>query len=442
MSHAAEKTDLTPSRFVGGEILARYSRMALAVAVVALGLAVWLGWKDPAYFARQYLMNFVFVLSLALGGLLFCLIQQLTRSGWSAVVRRPAEALAANLQWIWILFLPFVGIWLWGRAHDGHGLSLASIWPWADLASMGEHDPAEAHIIAAKSGYLNDRFFFIRAAIYFIVWGSLARVFFRGSVAQDTASPEECVRITARLSRTAAAGIILFGLTTTFAAFDWIMSLSPAWFSTMFGVYFFAATCTGGYSLITLIVLKLRHLGINRAVVSEEHLQDLGKMIFAFGVVFWAYIAFSQYMLIWYGNIPEETTWFLARQVGGWGTVSIALLFGHFIIPFVFLISRWIKRWTFTLAVGCVWMLAFHWIDMYWLIMPVIPADVGSYATYNEFASAYADTASRIGNPVNFLLLLGLMGLLASSTMRRLSTKSVVCVHDPRINESLSFQNI
>ncbi len=444
MSHGPASFDNNPAHYVGGERFAKFSRIALAIGGGGLLLACWLGFRseDPAHFARVYLLNFIFVLSLGLGSLLFVMIQRLTRAGWSAALRRPAELIAANLQWWWIMFLPFVVLWLAGSKGDGHGMTLASIWPWADLHALAEHNPAEAHVLESKSGYLNTNFFFIRAAIYFGLWAILARTMLVNSLRQDSADSDTARAIDVRLQKWSAFGVISFGLTITFAAFDWMMSLSPAWFSTMFGVYFFAAICAGGYSFLALIVLRLRQLGLLSAVVTSEHLQDLGKMIFAFGVVFWAYIAFSQYMLIWYASIPEETTWFLARQIGGWGPLSFALIIGHFVIPFVFLISRWVKRWPVSLAVGALWMLAFHWIDLYWLIMPVIPPDVGSYSTYGALAEAYSATPTRLGDPLNYLMLVGMLGLFAAVSLRRLSKRPALAVHDPRLPESLRFQNI
>jgi hypothetical protein len=165
-------------------------------------------------------------------------------------------------------------------------------------------------------------------------------------------------------------------------------------------------------------------------------------MLFAFGMVFWAYIGFSQYMLIWYANIPEETGWFLARQVGGWAPLSFALLFGHFVLPFVGLISKWPKRYPTILAAGAVWMLCFHFVDLYWLIVPEIPHDLGGMKTYREFSEKYADTATHFGNPVNFLLAIGALAAVAAGTMTALSRAALIPTKDPRLSESLKFENM
>jgi hypothetical protein len=236
--------------------------------------------------------------------------------------------------------------------------------------------------------------------------------------------------------------MILFGFSITFAAVDWMMSLSPVWFSTMFGVYFFAVCATCGYSSMALLCLRLQHNGHLKGIITPEHYQDLGKLLFAFGMVFWAYIAFSQFMLIWYGNLPEETAWYLSRQVGGWLWLSWALLFGHFLIPFVLLISRWPKRWPTTLAIACVWMLVFAFIDLVYLIMPHVPHDVGDFSRYSEFAAAHASDSPHLLDPTLLGLALGMLCLVISMTMRSLMGKSLLASRDPSLGESLAFQNM
>jgi hypothetical protein len=347
------------------------------------------------------------------------------------VVRRIAEALAWNLSWLWLGFLPIAGLWWTGK--------LDTLFPWANLEHLRQVAPDEAALVAKKAAYLNPGFFMIRAAVYLVVWALLARFFVGQSAAQDS---DHSVARSQTMSKWAGPAAILFGLTTTFAAFDWIMSLNPAWFSTMFGVYFFAACAAGGFSAIAFTGLRLQQRGLLRDVITPEHYQDLGKLLFGFGVVFWAYIAFSQYMLIWYGNVPEETTWFLARQVGQWRIVSAALLFGHFVIPFLFLISRWTKRWRGTLLFGVSWMLVFHWVDLAYLIHPVIPHDIGSFASYDALQAAYAGEKSGLLQPGLLALSIGFLFLLLGGTLSRLARTGLLCKGDPRLAESLRFENM
>ena len=380
---------------------------------------------------RAYLIAFLFGLSMCLGALFFVTIQHLVRAGWSVAVRRIAEAIALNLRWIWLLFLPFAVLWFLGKAN--------MIWIWADMESLRANNPAEYHIVHAKEGFLNPTFFWSRAAAYFVIWAFLANFYFSNSVKQDSSGD---IALSERMQKWSGPAAILFGLSISFAAFDWIMSLSPAWFSTMFGVYFFAGCCTAGYSTMILCTVRLKSLGTLKGIVSNEHFQDLGKLLWAFGMVFWAYIAFSQYMLIWYANIPEETGWFLARQLCGWAPLSFALLFGHFAIPFLMFISRWPKRYGPTLAFAAVWMLCFHYVDLYWLVMPEIPHDIGTFKTYSEIATKYENEVTHFGNPVNFLFLFGVIGAVGAGTVTTLSRVALVPKKDPRLADSLRFENM
>ena len=434
--------DLSDRSIMGDSRLTRVSGMAYTVAIVALALAAVVGWNQGSAhgFAMVWLQNAVFVLSLALGAFFFTMIQHITSAGWGIAVRRVAEAQAANLNWLWMLFLvPMAWLLVTNREWEGFGHGLALLWPWADMAHLTVHAPQEAAIVAKKTAYLNVPFFLIRACVYFLFWGLAASWFLRTSRRQDQ-SGDPALSLKMRMA--AAPCLILFALTSTFAAFDWIMSLSPAWFSTMFGVYFFCGTCAGGFSAITFACLRLQKHGYLKGVITDEHYQDLGKMIWAFGIVFWAYIGFSQYMLIWYGNLPEETVWFVARQIGGWSWASVALLFGHFIVPFLFLISRWMKRGRATLQLAAIWMLAFAWLDVYWLVMPVIPHDVGNFETYDALNKVYGATSTGLSNPLNYLMLAGFLGLSIGTATRRLSKGSVLCRRDPRLAESLRFENI
>ena len=413
-----------------------FRNLAIGLAVVGLGAGAAIGYTGalgttPAHFWRAYLVAFLFGLTMCLGGLFFVLIQHLTRAGWSVAVRRPAEALASNLRWYWLLFVPFAVLWFMGKGN--------LLWIWADMESLKAINEFDYTVVKKKLAFLNPTFFWTRAAIYFAVWALLAWFFVGNSRAQDSTGD---ISLTERMQKWSGPAVILFGLTTTFASFDWIMSLSPVWFSTMFGVYFFCGCATAGFAGMILFTVRLQSMGVLKGLVSAEHFQDMGKLLFAFGMVFWAYIAFSQYMLIWYANIPEETGWFLARQVGGWAPLSFALLFGHFVLPFVGLISKWPKRYPMILAAGAVWMLCFHYVDLYWLIMPEIPHDLSSMATYREFSEKYADTKTHFGNPVNFLLAIGALATVVAGTITSLSRAALVPTRDPRLNESLKFENM
>lgn len=380
--------------------------VGLAALAIAVGLGVIRG-DGFAYFFHSYLTNFCFVLSIALGALFFVLIQHATRAGWSVAVRRISELLAANVPVLFVLFLPVLVPILLGNY---------ALYEWADPAAV-----AKDHLLEHKSPYLNVPFFAIRCVFYFAAWWLLTRFFLRRSVEQDQSGDPS---LTTRMERFSYPGLLLFAVTVTFAAFDWLMSLEPRWFSTIFGVYYFAGSIVAGIAAITLAAAALQASGRLTMSVTTEHYHDLGKLLFGF-VIFWGYIAFSQYMLIWYANIPEETVYYLARQTNGWAPVSLALLLGHLLIPFFGLLPRAAKRQKWPLAFWCVWLMVFHWIDMYWLVMP-------------SLAPGEAPPLSLI-DP---LLLAGLGCLYLASAVRTTGDRALVPLSDPRLGESLAFENI
>jgi hypothetical protein len=405
----------------------------LAVGVIGLIVAVLLGFMGNVAwheFWKSWLQTWIFVLEISLGSLFFVFIQHLTRAGWSVAVRRPAEVLASNLNWLWLGFIPIAVMFFTGDA--------GMLFPWADLEALAAVAPAEAHLVESKAAYLNTTFFLIRAAAYFVIWAFLGTWFYRMSIRQGQESGDKATRAMQKMS---APAVLLFGFSVSFAAFDWIMSLSPAWFSTMFGVYFFCGTVTCGFATLIIVCVLLQRNGLMVDVITTEHYQEMGKLLFAFGMVFWAYIGFSQYMLIWYANIPEETGWFLSRQIGDWGWFSLWLLFGHFCIPFVFLISKHPKRNWRTLLFAALWMLFFGWFDTYWLVIPEIPHDISSFDTYAAMAEAHASESTGLLRPINWFMLAGMLGIFAWFTIGRLRSHPLLCRKDPWINESLRFEN-
>lgn len=350
---------------------------------------------------ETYLVSFAFFLSISLGGLFFVLLQHCTRAGWSVVVRRIAEAVGANVWLMAVLVIPVI-------------LGMDHLYHWTDT-SAAAHDP----LLEGKLGFLNPTFFIIRVAIYFLLWGVMASFLHRTSVAQDSSGDPA---LTLRMERLSAPGMVLFALSLNFAAFDLLMSLDPHWFSTIFGVYYFAASVVAFFAVMPKILYALQMRGILKNAITVEHYHDFGKLMFGF-VVFWAYIAFSQYMLIWYANVPEETEWFLKRQTGDWTTVSLLLIFGHFVVPFLLLVSRAIKRRPPLLAVTGGLVAAMCWVDIYWLVIP-------------EFSPGVA----RFGW-LDILCFLGMNGVWSAGVLLRLRKHSVIPEKDPRLAESLAFEN-
>lgn len=380
----------------------RLPMVGAVVGILAIAASFALGGgEDAAQLYFSWLVAFLFFLSIALGGLFFVLVHFVTKAGWGVVVRRLAENAMATLPLFALLFVPVA-------------LGIHDLFHWS-------HDDAVAHdaLLAAKAPYLNDGFFLARAAGYFLVWIGIALVYQRASRRQDATGDE---RITRRLTAASGPCIIAFAVTVSFAAIDWIMSLDPHWYSTIFGVYYFAGSLIAIFAFTILVAVGLSRRGALHGVVTTEHFHDLGKLLFAF-TVFWAYIAFSQYFLIWYANIPEETVWYMHRTEGGWFSVALLLAVGHFAVPFFFLMPRSVKRRTLPLAVGALWMLAMHFVDLYWLVMPVLHHDGPQFG--------WLDLTTFLGCGALFL----------AAFAWPLGRAPVVPVRDPRLGESMGFEN-
>ncbi|MGA2031383.1 MAG: quinol:cytochrome C oxidoreductase [Thermoguttaceae bacterium] len=453
-----------------GPAAARWIVAGLLLAVVGLGAACALGlpdsharklldfmlggvnWSMPDPHARKlfflaYLVAFVYFLSITLGALFFVMLQHLSRAGWSVSVRRLAEALSGNIALMALLFVPLL-------------FGLGDIYEWSHRETVAA-DP----VLAGKAGYLNPSAFAARFALYFLIWGFLAWYLRSRSIRQDASGD---VSLTRRMERLSAPGMLLFSFTVTFAAFDLLMSLNPHWFSTMMGVYFFTECFLSFLVVLTLLALLLQRSGRLRSEITVEHYHDLGKLTFAI-VFFWGYIAFSQYMLIWYANMPEETQFFIPRQIGPWAAVSLALVACHLLIPFLGLLSRAAKRRLGVFAFWAVWLLAAQLLDLYWLVMPnlyvsEIPAAVGaapgtplprvlkelvaSNQSIYQVAARHADFMEAVRLPlgggalaVTFGLLLGMGGLYLASTAWLLRGAALLPIRDPRLKQSLSFEN-
>lgn len=379
----------------------------VGLTALAVGLAV--GWSQGdrlRQFLASYLVSYMFFLSISLGALCFVALQHLVRAGWSVTVRRLAEILAANLFPLGILFLPIlVCLWLG--------------WAGPYAAWLDPQQTADAPLSEGKQAYLSLPFFTIRAAVYLVLWAVLGWFFLRLSTRQDASSDPGLTR---RMETASPLALILFGLTITFAAFDWLMSIEPLWFSTIFGLYYFAGAIVAALGAMILFAAVLQRGGLVLHTITTEHYHELGKLLLGF-VIFWGYMAFSQYMLIWYANIPEENVWYLARQTGPWAWVSVGLLFGNLLIPFLGLLPRTIKRHKALLGVWAVWLLVFHWIDMYWLVMPAL--------TPGSLPLGAVDLCCFVA--IGCLFLAGVVWTALGRALTPLG--------DPRRRESLAFEN-
>ena len=423
---------------------------------------------DPTRFAYSWLFGFMVALTLAMGGIFFVLMQHLTSAGWSVTVRRMAEFLAGGAVVLVVLVVPIAltantlyGSWMnmdAPHAEKGEHADSKNEHSRADeprpamtvaqnegksdvradapgMAGMAEHKPAPAKVSHAKLGdpeevveaevmhrktwWLNKKFFYGRLVLYPLIWLAVGLWLLRASASQDASKD---VLVTKRLAGLSAPALILIGFSMTFAVFDWVMALDPTWYSTIFGVTIFAGSMVAGLSALILIFTSMRQSGLLAREVNVEHYHDLGKLLFGF-LCFWAYVSFSQFMLIWYASIPEEVTFFHHRWEGGpWKSISLAIVFLHFAVPFVGIMSRNIKRRLDLLRAGTILILAMHVVEMYWLVMPNVPG---------TFAFHWMDVAC----------LFACVGTYLAVVFWFLTQYPLIPVGDPRLERALKFEN-
>jgi hypothetical protein len=328
--------------------LVRGAVLALLL-LAATGVGVAIGVRAGLF---SYLLAFAYWGGISLASLLLLMILHTARARWVVVFRRPLEAMAATAPLFVLLFLPV-------------GLGLRALYPWVDPdPRLGGEVLA---LLAHKRPYLNVPFFLIRAAIYLLFATFVGSRLFGWSLAQDLSGDPDFTR---RQRALGAGALPAMALVFAFASFDWLMSLTPLWYSTMFGVYFFAGSFLAAIALLTLFVTLGAPAAFSR-LASVEHLHSLGKLLLAF-TCFWAYIAFSQLLLIWIANLPEEVPFYAFRIHGAWGAVGVALILSQFVLPFAALLSRSLKRNRRALALVAGWILMAHFVDLYWVVMPTL----------------------------------------------------------------------
>jgi hypothetical protein len=378
-----------------------FGKRALLVGLFGLALSA-IGWiVDPHRFFHAYLVAICFWVAIALGALFFTMLHHLVGARWSVVIRRLSESVMMTLPYLAVLFIPLL-------------FGFHSLYHWSHPEAV-----AADELLMKKAGYLNTPFFVVRTLFCFTIWSLLARYLYNLSIKQDKGFNQTDVD---KMKRVSAIGMIVFALTVTVAAWDWLMSLDSHWYSTIFGVNYFSAGLVTAISLFAIIAIILRKNGILSQTITVEHYHDLGKLMFAF-TIFWTYVNFSQYFLIWYGNIPEETVWYLNRWEGSWKIASLVLLFGHFVIPFIVLMFRNSKRNLPILASVGILIVLMHYVEMYWLVYP---------------------TFSKQGVSANWLEpvpLIGIGGVFFWAFWMRFSKQPLVPINDPKRDASIHHVN-
>jgi hypothetical protein len=328
--------------------LRRHQRTLLTAGAAGLLLSAIGGAFNPTQFFQSYLMAYMFCLGATLGCLALGMVHQLSGGAWGVVLRRPIGAATRVLPIMTVLFLPIV-------------LGMGHLYPWthADLVARDE-------ILQHKHVYLNTPFFLVRAAIYFAVWNGISYFLNAWSLEQDQTGN---TRLSRRMQTLSAAGLLGYGLTITFASFDWLMSIDPHWFSTIYGVLIIGGQGLTAIALLVVVIAWLSRREPLDALIVPAHFHDAGNLLLAF-VMLWAYFSFSQYLIIWSADLPHEIAWYQDRLQTGWRTVGVLLVVLHFAVPFLVLLSRRVKRAGSALEKVAMGILAVRLIDLFWLIAP------------------------------------------------------------------------
>jgi len=377
--------------------IGRFRQRALVAGILALIVFVAGAFLDPAQFFHSYLLGFTFWFGISVGSLALLMLQHLTGGGWGLVIRRVLEAATRTLPLMVVLFIPII-------------LGARRLYPWTNPQRI-----ADSPVLKGKVAYLNLSFFSLRAVVYFAIWLVLAFFLNKWSLEQDrTADP----RATKNMRLLSGPGMVLFVFTVTFAAIDWYMSLEPEWSSTIYGFIFVAAWSMSALAFVIAVMAALsKHEPMNH-IVAPLHFQDLGKLLLAL-VMLWAYFAFSQFLIIWSGNLPEEIGWYLVRTHGVWGAIIILVVTLHFALPFLFLLSRRLKRDPHKLVIVAGLVLIMRLVDLLWMLGPAF--------TREHFHVSWMDVVAPVA----------IGGLWLAMFAFQLSNRSLIPINDPQYESVL-----
>ncbi len=391
---AVIQTGYTPPRD-----LKRVSTLALAVGALFFALFIFGLLVDRTQFFHAYLVGFIFWIGITLGSMALLMLQYLTGGAWGVIIRRVLEAATRTLPLMLILFLPIL-------------LRLNLIYPWTNRAAM-DQVPA---LREKAAHYLNPAFFTIRAAAYFSIWLVMMWLLNTWSLRHDRTADR---RFTKRLQMISGPGLGILIITITFASIDWVMSLDPAWSSTIYGLIFVASWSLSALAFAIVAMSWLARRKPMNAVVRTSHFHDWGNLLMAL-VMLWMYFAFSQYLIIWSGNLPEETVWFVARKHGGWGVIALAVVVLQFAFPFLTLLSRAAKKSAERLGTLALLILIMRVVDVIWLVEPSFNRE--------RFHLSWMDIVAPIA----------VGGIWIATFTWQLQKRSMLPINDPQLEQALA----
>jgi hypothetical protein len=334
-------------------IVKTIQRRSLIVGVIFAVLSAIGALLRPEEFFRGYLIGYMAWLGVTLGSMAILMLRHLTKGGWGMVIRRILGAAMRTVPLMALLFLPIL-------------FGLPKLYIWARPLNSIADPHVQEHLRELTRNYLSIHGFVIRAVFYFLIWGTLAFFLTKGSAEQDRPTVRDNTR---RFKAVSAAGLILYAFTISFAAIDWVMSLDPSWISTIYGLLFLIGQVLSALCFAVVVERILFDYKPMSQLLKPDYVHDHGKLMLAF-VMVWAYFEFSQWLIIWAGNLPEEITWYVRRLKGGWGSIGLTLAMFHFAVPFVLLLSRPFKRDVRRLALLATWLIVMRYLDLIWIIEP------------------------------------------------------------------------
>lgn len=377
------------------------SKLGMGLLALGVVLGVVAFFVDHSRAVFNYLIAFTFLISIGVGALFLIALDYTSGADWSVPIRRVVEFFAAIIPILAVLVIPLL-------------FNVGELFHWSHPEAV-----AEDKILQGKSSYLNVTFFIVRVFALIGIWSLFYFFIVKNSKKQDTTRDQ---KLTTKNLRLSAIFIPIFAVTITISAIDWLMSIEPHWFSTMIGVYFFSGVVIAALAAVTLTTVLLKENGYLHPALTNDHLYSLGALLFAF-INFWGYIAFSQYMLIWYADLPEETFWFMQRWEGSWSIFSIGLILIHFVVPYIALVSQPSKMNPKTLKFISVWLLFAHLYDLFWFVMPEV----------NELSAGYSFSWIDLVFPI------AVVGIIILVFNMKAKKENLIPIGDPKLQRGLDF---